>query len=412
VARGKIGWRVGLGTRGEVEDFLHTITLISIPNNNTGIMLLEHLIYSTAIAIIAGMIHFKRTGRDYSWIIIASAYAPDLDHLAGYIFKQFDIAVLINGIPLKHGDFHNIAVLLIFAGIVGLILKTTGMKFRDSFMFAGIGFSANIFEDVLVYNPGYAFLWPLSTQVFGIGIVEYEPDLYGIANTEVLIAGIIAVMVCMTIRTIYKDDFNINKIIKPYIAAFIISNLTLSALGFYHFDLIEEGRRSDIVDNWQFTRNASWDSTVSHNSTISHNGGHSAKIEISGNKDKISGLWRSKNIPVKQDTNYTFSAWGKIEGAGGNFSPAVRVVELNASGKQIRQTNLDFGKGTHDWVQKQKVFKTHRNTTLVHVYGNIWKGYGTFWFDDVELYEEGTDRNIIANNGFEIGIRHIINFII
>ena len=99
-------------------------------------MLFEHWIYSLAIAIIAGMIHFKRTGRDYSWIIIASAYAPDFDIVAGYILKQFDIGVLINGIPLKHGDFHNIVVLLIFAGIVGLLLKTAGMKFRDSFIFA------------------------------------------------------------------------------------------------------------------------------------------------------------------------------------------------------------------------------------------------------------------------------------
>ncbi len=67
----------------------------------------EHWIYSTAIAIIAGMIHFKKTGRDYSWIVIASALAPDLDMFTGYIFNKFDIGILINGNPLKHGDFHN-----------------------------------------------------------------------------------------------------------------------------------------------------------------------------------------------------------------------------------------------------------------------------------------------------------------
>lgn len=134
-------------------------------------MFFEHWIYSLAIAIIAGMFHFKRTGRDYSWIIIACAFAPDLDILAGYILKQFDISVLINGIPLGHGHFHNIAALLIFAGIIGLLLKTAGMKFKDLFIFAGIGFGAHIFEDVIVYNPGYAFLWPLSTHVFCIGII-------------------------------------------------------------------------------------------------------------------------------------------------------------------------------------------------------------------------------------------------
>ena len=369
-------------------------------------MLFEHWIYSLAIAIIAGMIHTKRTGRDYSWIIIASAYAPDLDILAGYIFKQFDIAVLINGITLKHGDFHNIAALLIFAGIAGLLLKTGGMKLNDSFMFAGIGFGAHIFEDVLVYNPGYAFLWPLSTHVFGIGIVEYKPDWYGIANTEVLIAGLIAVIFCAAIRMIYEKKFVLNKIIIAYSAAIIFSIMIMSAIGFYDFELKDEGISGSIVDNWQFTQNSSWDSTVFHN------GSHCAKIEILGNESKISGIWRSEKRSVKPDTNYTFSAWGKIEGAGGNNSPAVRIVELNVIGKTVKQTNLAFNNGTSDWVKKQTVFKTRSNTTMVYVYGNIWKGYGTFCFDDVELYEEGTDQNIIANNGFETGIKHIINIMI
>ncbi len=120
-------------------------------------MLLEHLIYSTAIAIIAGMIYYKYRGRDPSWIIIAAAYAPDLDIIAGEVFKKLDMNVLINGAPIKHGDFHNIAVLLIFAVSVGLLLKPFGMKFIDSFMFAGIGFGAHMFEDALVLNPSYPF---------------------------------------------------------------------------------------------------------------------------------------------------------------------------------------------------------------------------------------------------------------
>jgi len=37
------------------------------------------------------------------------------------------------------------------------------------------------------------------------------------------------------------------------------------------------------------------------------------------------------------------------------------------------------------------------------------EGLWPFWFDDVELYEEGTDKNIVSNGGFESGIKHIIN---
>lgn len=68
-------------------------------------MLLEHWIYSTAIAIIAGMIHFKRTGRDYSWIIIASSYAPDLDMFAGEMFRKLGMNVLIDSHPIRQGIF-------------------------------------------------------------------------------------------------------------------------------------------------------------------------------------------------------------------------------------------------------------------------------------------------------------------
>jgi hypothetical protein len=369
-------------------------------------MLLEHWIYSTAIAIIAGMIHFKKTGRDYSWIVIASALAPDLDMFTGYIFNKFDIGILINGNPLKHGDFHNILVLLLFAGFVGLLLKMTGLKFKDSFIFAGIGFSAHFFEDALVYNPAYAFLWPLSKHVFGIGIINYQPDWYGIANTEVLLAGIIAMILCGTIRTLYEGNSGLGRTMKAFAVGGIFLVMTIPMFEYYDGYLKDEVGGGNIVDRWQFTQNASWDSTVSHN------GSHSAKIEISGNKSKKSGLWRSNKIPAKPNTTYTFSSWSKIEGAGGNNSPAVRVVELDTNGKWMRQTNLVFSKGTHNWTKKQTKTKTNNNTRWVYVYANIWDGYGTFWFDDVELYEEGANHNIIPNSGFERGVKKSINFVI
>ncbi len=98
-------------------------------------MLFEHLIYSTAIAIIAGMLWFKRTGRDPSWIIIASAYAPDFDIVAGELLKKLDLNILTT--PIRHGDFHNIAFLLLFATAAALVLRLAGMRFGDSSLFAG-----------------------------------------------------------------------------------------------------------------------------------------------------------------------------------------------------------------------------------------------------------------------------------
>jgi hypothetical protein len=51
--------------------------------------------------------------------------------------------------------------------------------------------------------------------------------------------------------------------------------------------------------------------------------------------------------------------------------------------------------------KKQIKFITLNNTKKINVYAIIWKGYGTFWFDDVELYEEGTYNNLIGNSGIE-----------
>jgi membrane-bound metal-dependent hydrolase YbcI (DUF457 family) len=112
--------------------------------------------------------------------------------------------VLIYGTPIKHGYFHNIAVLFLFAAAVALLLHPIGIRLKDSFFFASIGFAAHLFEDALVFNPGYAFFWPLSMQRFGIGIFNSSRDWYGIANEETLIIGIIAVVICVIIRTAYE----------------------------------------------------------------------------------------------------------------------------------------------------------------------------------------------------------------
>jgi hypothetical protein len=107
-------------------------------------VLFEHLIYSTAIAIIAGMLWCKRTGRDPSWIIIASAFAPDLDIVAGELLKKLDLNSLTT--PIRHGDFHNIAFLLLFASAAALVLRLAGMRFLDSFLFANIDGGRRVFE--------------------------------------------------------------------------------------------------------------------------------------------------------------------------------------------------------------------------------------------------------------------------
>ena len=61
-------------------------------------MLFEHLIYSTAIAIAAGMVYYRSVGWDYSWIIIASAFAPDIDTIFNPILRRMGISLMLNGL--------------------------------------------------------------------------------------------------------------------------------------------------------------------------------------------------------------------------------------------------------------------------------------------------------------------------
>jgi hypothetical protein len=63
-----------------------------------------------------------------------------------------------------HGDFHNIAFLLLFATTAALVLRLAGERFGDSFLFAGIGFRVHIFKEEQLSKPGYHYLWPGEAQ--------------------------------------------------------------------------------------------------------------------------------------------------------------------------------------------------------------------------------------------------------
>ena len=171
-------------------------------------MISEHIIYSTAIAIIVGMLYYRYTGRDHSWIIILCSWIPDFDIIAKSALGKMGFIVLFDGQPIHHGTFHTVAMMVIFAILVAFLLHPFGIRFIDSFFFATIGFGAHLFEDALVYKVGYMYLWPFITENLGIGILpniiseeNYIRDFFRVANTEVLIIGILVLIAAMIIRT-------------------------------------------------------------------------------------------------------------------------------------------------------------------------------------------------------------------
>ena len=171
-------------------------------------MLAEHIIYSTAIAILVGMIFYRYTGRDSSWIIILCAWVPDIDLIANRVLTSMGFTLLFEGHRITHGVFHNIAALLLFGILVAFLLHPFGIRFFDAFFFAIIGFGAHLFEDALVYKVGYPFLWPFSSEKPGLGLLpnmlseeNYYRSFFGIANTEVLIIGMAFLLAALLIRT-------------------------------------------------------------------------------------------------------------------------------------------------------------------------------------------------------------------
>jgi len=157
-------------------------------------MLSEHIFYSGAIAILIGMVFYKYTGRDSSWIIVLCAWAPDLD------------------LFLHHGAFHNIACMIIFSVFLAFILKSFGIKFFDAFFFSVIGFGVHLLEDAIVYDVAYPFLWPFSTNNKGFELFpdvissrgHYIASFFRIANTEILIVGLLFLVLAIIIRTCFE----------------------------------------------------------------------------------------------------------------------------------------------------------------------------------------------------------------
>jgi hypothetical protein len=170
-------------------------------------MHIEHLIYSAALAIFIGMLYYRATGRDPSWIIVISAFAPDIDRFACPMSSWFGVTLTLNGHVVRHGDFHTLGALCIYALLLGVLLLPLGMRLWEGILFAGIGFGAHLLEDAIVYETSYALLWPLSDRIYGIGLVDYTLDFYGIADTQVLVVGVILVGLAAALRSSVERDW-------------------------------------------------------------------------------------------------------------------------------------------------------------------------------------------------------------
>jgi len=161
----------------------------------------EHIIYSAALAVIVGMIFSRSTGRDPSWIIIAIAFIPDIDfaleRIQGRIWLDFPFEI-------HHGDLHNVLFLIVFSLLFAGVLRYFGIRFIDGLICSAIGIAAHFCEDLLVFNPAYAFLWPFTSKIVSWGILKGHLNFFWIANDTVLLVGILLLAGAVLVRTLVE----------------------------------------------------------------------------------------------------------------------------------------------------------------------------------------------------------------
>lgn len=189
-------------------------------------MLLEHLIYSAALALIVGIFFVRYTKRDPTWIIILMTVAPDVDYVVNkaMLFAGFKFPYIIN-----HGDFHNLVGLTIFCLLGAIVFSRFGVKFGDALVCSVIGYLAHFVEDFIVYPPAYCYLYPFKYVDYGINLIPETADLV-IAGFEVLMIGVGVFSIALCIR-MYADG---GKLSMKYMTDSIISARDVLVSGKYY----------------------------------------------------------------------------------------------------------------------------------------------------------------------------------
>jgi hypothetical protein len=181
-------------------------------------MYIEHLIFNVALAVIIGMVlSSRRTGdkHSYSLIIVGSTFIPDITAIFFGAFLWIGFPIPFEYFIPSQNILHSLAGLFGLTILIGLLLLPFGFRFRYSALCGALGYGAHLFEDALTHTNEYRLLWPLSSEHVGIGIfVPYYPDLLGIAQSSVLVAGILVLVLAIGIRTVIEGTDWINEVLQ------------------------------------------------------------------------------------------------------------------------------------------------------------------------------------------------------
>lgn len=180
-------------------------------------MYIEHLFCNCALAVLAGMVLTReRTGDDipYALIIIGCTWIPDIPTILSIAAYWSGMPVSVQHIIPGPPFLHNLAGLAGFCILAGLLLRPSGFRFGYTVLCSAIGYGSHLIADSLTHMGEYSLLWPLTSQPAGIGIFfPYTPDFFGLAETKILVATLLFLILATGFRTLVQGTGWIHELV-------------------------------------------------------------------------------------------------------------------------------------------------------------------------------------------------------
>jgi membrane-bound metal-dependent hydrolase YbcI (DUF457 family) len=170
-------------------------------------MLIEHILYNLSIAIIIGILYNRYTNRNPTWIIVITSWLPDIDYVVQSLwYNIYQCTAILCPIMIRHGDFHNIMVIILLSIIFGyLIYKYCNVLLKDAILCVGIGCIAHLVEDITVYDKTYRLLYPMSNiQFYNLNLINESRNILGIGDSNIIAIGIF-ILLCFCIIKFMVD---------------------------------------------------------------------------------------------------------------------------------------------------------------------------------------------------------------
>jgi hypothetical protein len=116
------------------------------------------------------------------------------------------------------------------------------------------------------------------------------------------------------------------------------------------------------------------------------------------------GVRRTITLNQEQPLPIVATAWSKAQDVSGQPDKdySLYLDILYADGDHLWGQSTPFASGTHDWQQVTVQVSPTKPVRSVSVY-LLFRGnhYGTVWFDDISLRQEGDDRELATGGGFD-----------